>query len=208
VLKPLTALALGCEEPANSIQRAIVADGSVKIIDNIPAAKARELFEHGVKSPQDPIISGLKRKAWEHKDYQPTEEELAAMKARAAAPDIILSKEQLQRIYQFPAGSIWDFFLNVLGVKRIPTTQDRIEAGFETYLQLYNFNRAQVAALRKIKNAIVANLSLRGKVELLAIFANPIYARLIGSFEDTNQRFDGRLSEVVAEMRKSFNIAA
>jgi superfamily II DNA or RNA helicase len=195
-------------DPANLIQRAIVAEGSVKIIDNIPVAKARELFEHGVKSSQDPIIAELKRKAWEHKDYQPTEEELAAMKAWAAAPDIILSEEQLQRIYQFPAGSVWDFFLNVLGVKKIPTTQDRIEAGFETYLQLYNFNPAQVDALRKIKNAIVANLSSRGKVDLPAIFANPIYARLIGSFEDTNQKFDGRLSEVVAEMRKSFNIAA
>ena len=40
------------------------------------------------------------------------------------------------------------------------------------------------------------------------IRANPIYARLIGSFEEINQRFDGKLGEVVAEMRKSFKIAA
>ena len=40
-------------------------DGNVKIIDNIPVAKARELFEQGVKSTQDPLIAELKRKAWE-----------------------------------------------------------------------------------------------------------------------------------------------
>src|ERR1039458_4402293 len=123
-------------DPASLIQRLIMLDGKVKIIDNIPVDKARELFERGVKAATDPVIAELKRKAWEDKEYQPTEEELAAIKAWAAAPDIILSEEQLQRIYEFPAGSVWDFFLNVLGVKKIPTTQDRIEAGFETYLQL------------------------------------------------------------------------
>ena len=55
-------------DPANLIQRAIVTDGNVKIIDNIPVAKARELFEQGVKSSQDPLIAELKRKAWENKD--------------------------------------------------------------------------------------------------------------------------------------------
>jgi len=62
--------------------------------------------------------------------------------------------------------------------------------------------------LRKIKDAFVANLSSSGKVDLAAILANPIYARLIGSFEEINQKFDGKLGEVVAEMRKSFNTAA
>ena len=97
-------------DPAHLIQRAIVADGQVKIIDNIPIAKARELFEQGVKSTMDPRIAQLRRVAWENKDYEPSEEELAAIKAWAAAPDIILSEEQLQRIYEFPAGSVWDFF--------------------------------------------------------------------------------------------------
>ena len=48
-------------------------------------------------------------------------------------------RDQLQRIYEFPGGSVWDFFLAVLGVKKIPTTRERIEAGFESYLNLYNF---------------------------------------------------------------------
>jgi hypothetical protein len=195
-------------DPASLIQRLIMLDGKVKIIDNIPVDKARELFERGVKAATDPVIAELKRKAWEDKEYQPTEEELAAIKAWAAAPDIILSEEQLQRIYEFPAGTVWDFFLDVLGVKKIPTTRDRIEAGFESYVELYNFTPEQAGVLRKIKDAFVANLSSSGKVDLGAILANPIYARLIGSFEEINQKFDGKLGEVVAEMRKTFNTAA
>lgn len=195
-------------DPANLIQRAVVTAGSVKIIDNIPIAKARELFEQGVKSTQDPRIAELRRKAWENKDYEPTEEELAAVKAWAASPDIILTEEQLQRIYEFPAGSVWDFFLAVLGVKKIPTTRERIDAGFESYIRLYNFTPDQTEALGKIKDAFVANLSSQGRVDLAAIFANPIYARLIGSFEEINRRFDGRLKEIVAEMQKAFKAAA
>lgn len=195
-------------DPANLIQRAIVADGNVKIIDNIPVAMARELFEHGVKSTQDPLIAEFKRKAWENKEYESTEEELAAIKACAASPDIILTEEQLQHIYEFPAGSVWDFFLDVLDVKKIPTTGERIEAGFESYLQLYNFTPQQADTLCKIKDAFVANLSSKGRVDLDAIFANPIYARLIGSFEQVNLRFDGNLKGVVADMQKSFHVAA
>jgi type I site-specific restriction endonuclease len=195
-------------DPANLIQRAIVVDGNVKIIDNIPVAKARELFEQGVKSTTDPRIAELKRKAWEDKEYEPTEEELAAITKWIAAPDIILTEEQLQRIYQFPGGSVWDFFLDVLGVKKVPTTRERIDAGFDSYLSLYNFTPEQTDALRKIKETFVANLSSYGKVDLDAIFANPIYARLIGSFEEINAKFEGRLREIVGAMQASFKAAA
>jgi type I restriction enzyme R subunit len=195
-------------DPAHLIQRTIVADGKVKIIDNIPIAKARELFEQGVKLTQDPRIAELKRKAWENKDYEPTEDELSAIRAWIAEPDIILNEEHLQRIYEFPGGSVWDFFLAVLGVKKIPTTRERLESGFESYLQLYNFTPEQTEALRKIKDAFIANLSSQGRVDLDAIFANPIYARLIGSFEEINAKFDGQLREVVESMRASFKTAA
>jgi type I site-specific restriction endonuclease len=195
-------------DPANLIQRAIVADGNVKIIDNIPVAKARELFEQGVKSTHDPLMAELRRKAWENKDYEPNEDELAAMKSWAASPDIILTEEQLQRIYEFPAGSVWDFFLAVLNVKKIPTTRERIEDGFESYLSLYNFTPDQADTLRKIKDALVANLSSKGRVNLDAIFANPIYARLIGGFAEINAKFDGHLKEVVDEMQRNFKVAA
>jgi len=195
-------------DPASLIQRVQITEEGIKIIDNIPIAKARELFEEGVKSTMDPRIALLRRKAWEDKDYQPTEEELALIKEWAAAPDVILSEEQLQRIYEYPAGSVWDFFLAVLGVKKIPTTRELIEAGFESYLGLYNFTDDQAKALRKIKDVFVANLSSHGRVDLDTIFADPIYARLIGDFEDINRKFDGKLRKIVAEMQGCFRTAA
>lgn len=195
-------------DPASLIQRVQITEDGIKIIDNIPIAKARELFEEGVKSTMDPRIALLRRKAWEDKNYQPTEEELSLIKEWAAAPDVILTEEQLQRIYEYPAGSVWDFFLAVLGVKKIPTTRERIEAGFESYLGLYNFTDDQAKALHKIKDVFVANLSSRGRVDLDTIFADPIYARLIGDFEEINRKFDGKLREVVDGMQGSFRKAA
>jgi hypothetical protein len=112
------------------------------------------------------------------------------------------------RIYEFPGGLLWDFFLDVLGVKSIPTTRERIEAGFEDYLRLYNFTPDQVGCLVRIKDVLVANLSSGGKVDLDAIFANPIYSRLIGNFDDANQLFEGRLRDVVTEMQDSLSVAA
>lgn len=185
-----------------------ITEDGIKIIDNIPIAKARELFEESVKSTMDPRIALLRRKAWEDKNYQPTEEELSLIKEWAAAPDVILTEEQLQRIYEYPAGSVWDFFLAVLGVKKIPTTCELIEAGFESYLGLYNFTDDQAKALRKIKDVFVANLSSRGRVDLDMIFADPIYARLIGDFEEINRKFDGKLREVVEGMQGNFRKAA
>lgn len=100
------------------------------------------------------------------------------------------------------------FFLDVLGVKKIPTTRDRIEAGFESYLRLYNFTTEQSEVLRKIKDAFVANLASYGRVDLDAIFANPIYSRLIGSFEEVNAKFEGHLREIVNTMQANFKTAA
>jgi SNF2 family DNA or RNA helicase len=61
---------------------------------------------------------------------------------------------------------VFGFFLAVLGVRKIPTTRERIESGFESYLGLYNFTDAQAKALRKIKDAFIANLSSHGRVDL------------------------------------------
>ncbi|KAF0156632.1 MAG: Type III restriction protein res subunit [Syntrophaceae bacterium] len=195
-------------DPRNLIQRVFIKEGNIKIIDNIPINQARKLFEEGVKSTQDPLIALLRRKAWEDKDYEPTEEELAYIREWVNKPEIYLSEEQLQRIYDFPPGSIWDFFLAVLEVKKIPTVTERIEAGFETYISMYNFTPEQIEVLRKIKNVFAVNISSHGKLDLNAIFANPIYCRLIGQFDEINQRFEGRLQDIVDEMEKSFRFAA
>lgn len=194
-------------DPAHLIQRVLVNDGVVKIIDNIPIPEARKLFEEGVKSTQEPRLALLRRKAWEDKEYEPSDDDLAFIKEWASRPEVYLNESQLQRIYDFPAGSIWDFFLDVLGIRKIPTTTERIETGFETYLGLYNFTPQQIEILRKIKSVFAVNLSSSGTIDIDAIFANPIYSRLIGRFEEVNRQFDGRLREIIDEMRGSFKIA-
>lgn len=195
-------------DPKHLIQRVFIDDGVVKIIDNIPIPEARKLFEEGVKSTQDPRLALLRRKAWENKEYEPTDEELEFIREWVSRPEIYLDEQQLQRIYDFPAGSIWDFFLDVLEIRKIPTTKERIEIGFDSYVAMYNFTPQQVTVLRKIKDVFIANLSSRGVIELDIIFANPIYSRIIGSFAAVNEQFDGRLKEVIEEMRGSFKLAA
>jgi type I site-specific restriction endonuclease len=195
-------------DPKHLIQRVLVMDGVMKLVDNLPIAKARQLFEDGVLSTSNPVIVELRTKLKANPDYQPTEEEVEAIRAWAASPEIVLNEEQLQRMYDYPAGSIWDFITVVLGVKKLPTAKDRIENGFESYVKTYNFTPDQELALRKIKDAFVANLASQGRVDVEAIFGNPIYARLIGSFEELNKRFDGNLKEIVLRMQSAFQKAA
>ncbi len=195
-------------DPTHMIQRATLTGNGIKIIDNIPIEKARELFEQGVKSVTQPLIAELKRKAWENKDYEPSEKELSAINQWIHDPDIYLSEENLQRIYDFPGGSTWDFFLHVLGVKKIPTNTERIEQGFEDYLELYNFSTEQKDILEAIKDVFVANISSHGKIDVDMIFANPVYSHLIGEFEEVNQKFDGKLREIILEIETTFRKVA
>jgi hypothetical protein len=195
-------------DPKHLIQRVLVMDGVMKLVDNLPIAKAKQLFEDGVLSTSNPVIVDLRTKLKANSEYQPTEEEVEAIRAWAASSEIVLNEEQLQRMYDYPAGSIWDFITVVLGVKKLPTAKDRIESGFESYVKTYNFTPDQELALRKIKDAFVANLASQGRVDVDAIFGNPIYARLIGSFEELNKRFDGNLKEVVSGMQGAFKKAA
>jgi len=140
-------------------------------------------------------------------EYDPTPEDIATVEEWAGKPKIWLDEGQLQRIYNYPAGSIWDFFLHVLGKRTIPTPQERIEAGYEQFITSAEFNDEQVRILRKIKNVFASNLSSHGRVDAHTIFQNPIYERLIGSYDEANRNFDGRLEDVITTMRKNFQIS-
>lgn len=178
------------------------------MVDNVPIDVARQLFEAGVKGAQDPLIAEITRKVWEHKDYEPTDEELAAIREFVAKPNILLTEAQLQRIYGFPSGSVWDFFCAVLGVRSIPTKSEQLETGFAQFLKLYPFTPEQVTVLGKIKDILAANIDGKGRIDLDAIFANPIYSRLLGRFDEINKLFEGRLRDVFGQLSGQIRLSA
>ena len=54
----------------------------------------------------------------------------------------------------------------------------------------------------------MANITSVGRIDVDAIFGNPIYSRLIGRFEEVNEEFEGRLKEIIEEIRGNFRLAA
>ena len=194
-------------DPEHLIQRVRVHEGAVQVVDNIPIEKARQIFEEAVKNPDNPEIVSLKQKLEEKADYEPTPEEIQAVDEWVKNPEIYLDEGSLQRIFDYPAGSVWDFFLHVLGKRSIPTILDRIEMGYENFITSADFNEEQVRVLKKIKSVFVANLSSHGTVDARSIFQNPIYERLIGSYDEVNRIFNGKIDEVIAELSNCFRIA-
>lgn len=141
-------------------------------------------------------------------DYEPSEEEIKTVQDWAGKPDIYLDEGLLQKIFDYPAGSIWDFFLHVLGKRKIPTPVERIQMGFDSYISTADFNDDQLRVLKKIKEVFASNLASRGTVDVDSIFANPIYERLIGNYETVNKLFDGNLRGAVDKMQKNFQLTA
>jgi len=193
-------------DPEQLIQRVQIHEGAFQVVDNIPVEEARKIFEEAVKKPGSPAIVSLKQKIEEKVDYEPTPEEVATVEEWVTKPKIWLDEGSLQRMYEYPAGSIWDFFLHVLGKKPIPTPLDRIQAGYDNFISSADYNEEQVRILKKIKGVFASNLSSHGRVDARSIFQNPIYERVIGSYDDVNRKFDGSLDEVIQHMADNFHL--
>ncbi|MBT3193742.1 MAG: hypothetical protein HN341_14440, partial [Verrucomicrobia bacterium] len=193
-------------DPEHQIQRVRVHEGAVEVIDNIPVEEARSIFEAAVENADNPAIVSLKKKLAQQEDYEPTLDEVETVEAWVSKPKIWLDEGSLQRIYDYPAGSVWDFFLHVLGKRRIPEPFERVETGYDNYIRSAEFNDGQVQTLRQIKDVFLAALRERGEVGVEGIFGNPIYEQIIGNYDEVNGRFDGRLDEVIQTMQKSFKL--
>jgi type I restriction enzyme R subunit len=142
-------------DPEHLIQRVQVHEGAVEVVDNIPVEEARRIFEEAVNSPDNPAIASLKQKLEEKKDYEPTSEDIATVEEWVSKPKIWLDEGTLQRMYDYPAGSVLDFFLHVLGRKMIPTPQERIETGYEHFISSADFTEEQVRILRKSRASLL-----------------------------------------------------
>lgn len=190
-------------DPANQIQRVEIHGDTIHIIDNIPIEQARQIFEEELRKAESPVIAELKDKALQD-EYQPTEEEIARFIDWLKKPNTFLDEGHLQKMYNYPEGSAWEFLLHAIGKKKIPTPKERIEKIYESYIHTYHFTDEQIGVLKKIKNIFASNVASKRDINEKEIFGNPIYERMIGSFEENNQKFDGKLQQVLQDLKNTF----
>ena len=190
-------------DPANMIQRVEIHGDKIIVKDNIPIEEAKQIFEEELRKSQDPIVVELKEKA-EDIEYQPSDEELQRFIRWLSMPNTYLDEGHLQKMYDYPEGSAWDFLLHALGKKRIPSPKERIEKNYLSYINTYDFTDEQISILKKIKDVFVSNVSTKNDIDIRSIFGNPIYERLIGSYENVNSKFDGKFDQVVADLKATF----
>jgi type I site-specific restriction endonuclease len=194
-------------DPAHLIQRVYLHGDKVKVIDNIPIEEARSMFEDELQKENKPEIVSIKKKVEKDKTYQPSEEEVNAIKQWIKNPDVYLDEGQLQKVYGFEQGSIWDFFLHALKIKKIPTPRERIENGFDSYIKTYDFDDKQIRILRDLKDIVSENIVEKRRMTAEDIFNNPVYSRIIGAdYQEVNQVFDNKLPHVFEELQTNFKV--
>lgn len=189
-------------DPAHLIERVWIHGDTVKVIDNIPIEEARKLFEKEVQETGEPNVAKIKKKVTKDAGYEPTEKEIEKIKEWTQNPEIYLDEGQLQKIYDYPQGSIWDFFLHAAQVKPIPTVEERIESAFESYVQTYNFTDEQIRTLEHIKKIFAANVAEKKKFTADDLFSNPVYEQIIGKPEDLHKVFEGKFSQVLSDLQQ------
>ena len=192
-------------DPAKLITRYIWEGDSYKVKDNISVADAKIIFEESLKNSADKKIIDLKGKA-NLSEYEPSEQEIELLKEWLKAPEVFLDEGQLQRIYNFPDGTIWDFIRDAVGSKKIPTRVERIINGYESYLREKNFNDEQIIFLKKVRDSFIVNLTKNEQFSSKQLFSNPIYESLIGSYSEINLMFNEKLDEVINELIGNFRI--
>lgn len=135
-------------------------------------------------------------------DYEPTDKEIEIIKDLIKNPEVYLDEGQLQKIYDFPQGTVWDFFLHAFGIKKIPSIKRRIEKGFNSYVDTYNFTDDQIKTLRRIKDIFVANKLEKKEVTVEDIFASPIFEKLVGSKKEIEDLFAGKFDKVIDSLEE------
>ncbi len=194
-------------DPAHLITRTYLHGDKIRVIDNIPIEQARTVFEDELNKNATPEVVEIQEKAKADENYEPSEKEIEEIKNWTRNPNVYLDEGQLQKVYDFEQGSIWDFFLHALKIKTIPTPRERVEKGFESYIKTYNFNDKQIQILREMKDIVSANIAEKKKTTAEEVFNNPIYSRIIGAdYQDVNQIFDNRFSEVFEELQTTFKV--
>ena len=187
-------------DPENLIQRVLIHGDKIKVIDNIPIEEARKIFESELDNTQKSEIIKIKERVKKNPEYEPTEEDIEKIKDLIKNPEVYLDEGQLQKVYGFPQGTIWDFFLHAFGIKEIPSVKLRVESGFNSYINTYNFTDNQIKTLRRIKDIFVANKLEKKEFSVDDIFSNPIFEKLIGNRMSVDEQFDGKFNKVIDDL--------
>jgi len=194
-------------DPAHLIQRVYLHGDKIRVVDNIPIEKAKEVFETELEKDITPKIVTLKEKAKKDANYEPDENDIDEITNWTKNPSVYLDEGQLQKMYDFEQGSMWDFFLHALKIKTIPTPKERVEKGFEFYIKTADFNDNQIRILRGMKNIFSANIANKKRVTAQEVFNNPVYARIIGAeYQDIDLVFDNRFAQVFEELQTTFKV--
>jgi len=92
-------------DPATMIQRVYIHGDEVKVVDNIPIEKAREVFEKEAANPARSEVRDIQEKVRQNADYEPSNQELEIIDEWLKAPEIYLNEGQLQKNVSIPG---WD----------------------------------------------------------------------------------------------------
>lgn len=193
-------------DPSQMIERVFIHGDDYKVVDNIPIEEARKIFEKQVNETTDIVITSIKDKAAKETDYQPTNEEVEYIDEWVKKPYIYLDEDQLQKIYDYPQGSIWDFLLQAFGIKKIPTIKDRISQGYDAFVSTYNFDDRQKKQLNKFKKIFIANAESRTGFSPDSIFSNRIYEKKVGTRRENDEIFNGKFDVVFNDIKHSLNL--
>jgi len=193
-------------DPQSLIQRIWIHNNQIKIIDNIPIEIAKKLFEEEANKPKREDVVKIKNKIENEIDYIPDENDLEILLDWVKNPEIYLDEEQLKKIYNYPQGTIWDFYLHAIGKKKIPSIEERIEKGFSEYINRYNFNDYQIKILRMIKNILAKNYVKNKKLNPYLIFSTPVYEQIVGRKEELEKLFEHNIDKILSDLEKAVSL--
>ncbi|SDC85952.1 Helicase conserved C-terminal domain-containing protein [Desulfurella multipotens] len=192
-------------DPANLIQRVWIHGDKIEVIDNIPIEEARKLFEEEAKQPKKEEVLELKNKIEKTPDYLPEDKDLEILKDWIKNPEIYLDEEQLKKIYDYPQGNIWDFFLHAIEKRKIPSLEERIEKGFFEYIKRTKFNDDQIKVLSRMINILAQNYIKKRRLNFDDIFSSPVYEQIIGREKDLKKIFPNNFENVLKDLESIIN---
>lgn len=84
-----------------------------------------------------------------------------------------------------------------------------LDAGeFKQVTSFMSLEEMKLIVLKKIKDVFASNLASKRSIDEKDIFGNPIYERLIGSYDEINKKFGGKFNAVMADLKQMFCIVS